>query len=430
MDKNGSNYRESRKQEIRERVIDTAELVRREEEEEAKEKKRRTRRRRVLIIVLVILFLLIAGTSYYLIHRQYTSFTVNWRSEGDGAQAAITDSDYEEYLPFSKGFLKVTMDGASYSDAQGKTVWNQSYEMNTPYVSVNGDFCAIADQDRTGIYIASDAGPTGQAETNLPITKIAVSGTGVVYALLEDSSASYITVFAKDGTALDISIKSILSGDGYPLDISVSPDGTELIASFVSLAGGTLENKIIFYNLGQVGQSAGNNRVVGGFTDDFAGHLTGRVHFSDDTHAQAFYDGGIAFFSTKVLTSPELLKKAEITGTIRAIAYDDELVGVIADNDQENADSPYLLHVYRTNGQTVFEKPISFHYSGFTIDRNRILLYNDTSLQIYDGSGNLKFDGTVDVPVRNARIAQDIRGAFGVNVLIGSSGVMESIKLH
>lgn len=56
MDKNGSNYRESRKQEIRERVIDTAELVRREEEEEAKEKKRRTRRRRVLIIVLVILF--------------------------------------------------------------------------------------------------------------------------------------------------------------------------------------------------------------------------------------------------------------------------------------------------------------------------------------------------------------------------------------
>jgi hypothetical protein len=131
-----------------------------------------------------------------------------------------------------------------------------------------------------------------------------------------------------------------------------------------------------------------------------------------------------------VLTSPELLKKAEITGTIRALAYDDELVGVIADNDQENADSPYLLHVYRTNGQTVFEKPISFHYSGFTIDRNRILLYNDTSLQIYDGSGNLKFDGTVDVPVRNARIAQDIRGAFGVNVLIGSSGVMESIKLH
>ena len=85
----------------------------------------------------------------------------------------------------------------------------------------------------------------------------------------------------------------------------------------VVISSVTIQNKVIFYNLSEIGQNAGSNRVVGGFTEDFSGHLAGRVHFSDDTHAQAFYDGGIAFFSTKVLTSPELSQKVEIEQTTR-----------------------------------------------------------------------------------------------------------------
>ncbi len=423
--------RENRKQELRRRVVDTKDLLQQQEAEQAQEKgKRRRSRRRFLVFLAVVLVLgaLVAG-AIYMMKRPYTGFSQNWRNSFTG-ENGVSESDYEDYEIFGDGFLKVTRDGATYIDSSGKTIWNQSYEMNSPYVSISGDYCAIADQGKTAIYIMNKTGTTGQAETNLPITKISVAGTGVTYALLEDSKASYITVFSKEGAALDISIKSVLDGDGYPVDIAVSPDGTELIASFASIENGTIQNKVIFYNLSEIGQNAGSNRVVGGFTDDFSGHLAGRVHFSDDTHAQAFYDGGIAFFSTKVLTSPELSQKVEIEQTIQAITYADDYIGVITDNsDSETSADPYTLTVYRLNGQTVFSTPFQLNYTNFDIDQDRVLVYNNTTLQLYDMSGTLKYSGNIDTSISRARVARGVRNPLGLDLLIGSAGAMESVKL-
>lgn len=423
--------RENRKQELRRRVVDTKDLLQQQEAEQAQEKgKRRRSRRRFLVFLAVVLVLgaLVAG-AIYMMKRPYTGFSQNWRNSFTG-ENGVSESDYEDYEIFGDGFLKVTRDGATYIDSSGKTIWNQSYEMNSPYVSISGDYCAIADQGKTAIYIMNKTGTTGQAETNLPITKISVAGTGVTYALLEDSKASYITVFSKEGAALDISIKSVLDGDGYPVDIAVSPDGTELIASFASIENGTIQNKVIFYNLSEIGQNAGSNRVVGGFTDDFNGHLAGRVHFSDDTHAQAFYDGGIAFFSTKVLTSPELTEKVEIEQTIQAITYADDYIGVITDNsDSETSADPYTLTVYRLNGQTVFSTPFQLNYTNFDIDQDRVLVYNNTTLQLYDMSGTLKYSGNIDTSISRARVARGVKNPLGLDLLIGSAGAMESVKL-
>ena len=423
--------RENRKQELRRRVVDTKDLLQQQEAEQAQEQgKRRQRRRRLLVFLAVVLVLgaLVAG-AIYMMKRPYTGFSQNWRNSFNG-ENGVSESDYEDYEIFGDGFLKVTRDGATYIDSSGKTIWNQSYEMNSPYVSISGDYCAIADQGKTAIYIMNKTGTTGQAETNLPITKISVAGTGVTYALLEDSKASYITVFSKEGAALDISIKSVLDGDGYPVDIAVSPDGTELIASFASIENGTIQNKVIFYNLSEIGQNAGSNRVVGGFTDDFSGHLAGRVHFSDDTHAQAFYDGGIAFFSTKVLTSPELSQKVEIEQTIQAITYADDYIGVITDNsDSETSADPYTLTVYRLNGQTVFSTPFQLNYTNFDIDQDRVLVYNNTTLQLYDMSGTLKYSGNIDTSISRARVARGVKNPLGLDLLIGSAGAMESVKL-
>lgn len=422
--------RENRKQELRRRVVDTKELLQQEAEQAQEKGKRRRSRRRFLVFLAVVLVLgaLVAG-AIYMMKRPYTGCSQNWRNSFTG-ENGVSESDYEDYEIFGDGFLKVTRDGATYIDSSGKTIWNQSYEMNSPYVSISGDYCAIADQGKTAIYIMNKTGTTGQAETNLPITKISVAGTGVTYALLEDSKASYITVFSKEGAALDISIKSVLDGDGYPVDIAVSPDGTELIASFASIENGTIQNKVIFYNLSEIGQNAGSNRVVGGFTDDFSGHLAGRVHFSDDTHAQAFYDGGIAFFSTKVLTSPELSQKVEIEQTIQAITYADDYIGVITDNsDSETSADPYTLTVYRLNGQTVFSTPFQLNYTNFDIDQDRVLVYNNTTLQLYDMSGTLKYSGNIDTSISRARVARGVKNPLGLDLLIGSAGAMESVKL-
>jgi len=421
------SYRENRKNELRRRVVDTESLREHEHKKHEERQGRRPRRFFVFLLIMITVMVIAAG-GFYLSHRQFRAFSVNWTVDFTAQEGAI-DSDYEDYLIFADGFLKVTRDGASYINSAGKTIWNQAYEMSHPYATVNGEYCAIGDQGKTAIFIMNASGTTGQAETHLPISKLSVSGTGVVYALLEDTASSHITVFTREGVALDISIKSILSGDGYPVDISVSPDGTELIVSFVSLEGGTIQNKIIFYNLDEIGQNAGNNRVVGGFTEDFVGHLTGRVHFSDNTYAQAFYDGGIAFFSTKVLTSPELVNNVVISETMRAIAYSDDYVGVVTLNSDDNVQEAYRLTIYRTNGQTVFSTPFSFNMSGFDIDGDKVFLYNDKSLRIYDMSGNIKFDENLDIPISKVRGTAKLTTPLSMDVLVGSTSLVESVKL-
>lgn len=85
--------------------------------------------------------------------------------------------------------------------------------------------------------------------------------------------------------------------------------------------------------------------------------------------------------------------------------------------------------VFRLNGQKVFEKPFQFNYSGFDIDRQKIILYNDTSMQVYDGSGNLKYSGKIDTSITRARVSGTFSSVFGLNMLVGSSGAVESIKL-
>lgn len=53
--------------------------------------------------------------------------------------------------------------------------------------------------------------------------------------MVEDARASYVTFYKKDGSTLDWSIKSILGGDGYQMDVSVSPDGTQVMVSYAYL---------------------------------------------------------------------------------------------------------------------------------------------------------------------------------------------------
>lgn len=409
--------RETKKNRLRSQVVDFA-----AQGMEQGSEGRRSGRTRIFVLIGVFVLLLLLGGGMYITQRRYGSYHVNW-SHGFAADGSVADADYVDYALYSGGMVKLTRDGASFVNAAGKTVWNQAYEMRTPIISVNGDYCAVADQGQNQIYIMNASGTTGQAKTTLPIVKISVSAKGVVYALLEDSTASYITVFSKEGVALDISIKSVLGGDGYPVDLSVSPDGTELIVSFAYIENGTVQNKVIFYNLDEVGKNAGTNRVVGGFIDDFKGHLVARVHFSDDSYAQAFYDGGIAFFSTKVLTSPALLANETIEQTIRSVAYNDEYVGVITDN--ADGEEPYRMMVYRTSGQKVFDKAFNYNYEDFTIDGDRVILSNEETLQLYSMSGALKFDGTLDVAVVKAGMGSGV----GTNLLIGSTGSMESVKL-
>ena len=186
-------------------------------------------------------------------------------------------------------------------------------------ITVNGDFAAIGDRQGNSIYICDKNGIQGQATTSLPVLELSVSAKGVTAAVEEDSKASYIYLYKKDGNPLDIYVKSLLSGDGYPVDVSLSPGGTQWITSFMYLEDGMIKNKVVFYNFG-----LGKNdpkRVVGVFMpQDLSDAMAGRVRFMDDSHAVIFTDKGLQFFSTRIETSPESTAQILLDENIRSIS--------------------------------------------------------------------------------------------------------------
>ncbi len=419
-----SMNRESRKNELRRRVItpgkprpnlieeDSEEVVNRAHEKVVK-------RRLLLLLLLLILFAAVAGGLYW--HQryyQYESAAVVWERQLDRGEGNFTG-----YMDFGDNLLKYTKDGASYINAEGKDVWIQGYEMKSPIAAVNGNYAAIADQQGNSIYICDLNGCQGIAKTVLPIVRITISAKGVAAAVLEAQDASYIYFYRKDGTELKLHIKGLLGGEiGYPLDISLSPNGTMLVGSYVFIEKGMLRNKVAFYNFSEVGKNA-LNHFVGGFHDIYDNSMVPRVRYLDDVYSVAFASNSISFYSSRDVMSPELVNQVPVEEEIRSVFYNEKYVGIIA--AASSGEYKYRMDLYRADGKKVFSQEFNYEYSHVDIKGNMIFLYNDDSCRIYNCYGNLKYEGTFDFT-----ISKITKGSFDYEIIVTGPQVIKKMKLH
>lgn len=380
--------RESRKRKLKERVI-PGELEKKEREEQPEKAGERIALPRHFLLPLLFLLLLTLGLLFFFYNRRrFSRLTSKW-----SVDFSEKGESSGEYYSFSEGIVKVSKDGASYLSSSGKVLWNQAYEMAAPLVSINGDYMVIGEENGSKLFILSTEGLKGQGESSLPILKLSISEKGVVYALLADGESSYITVFSKEGKNLDISIKSVLGGDGFPVDFSTSKDGEELLVAFSYLDKTVLKSRVVFYNFSALGKNAGANRVVGGFTDHFSGKMVGRVHFFNNDESFAAYNGGLSFFSTRVKTSPEEKKNIEIPGTIRMMSYNSQYLALLTDNTKEKEEENYRLLLFRKNGEKLFDKALNFLGTKMELSGDKILLYQEKNYKVYDFSGRLRYNG-------------------------------------
>ena len=415
--------REQKKRQLRSRVITPGkpqnQIPQEDREEESQQVHHKVKRRR--LILLALLFILLSGlaASFYWYQRyyQYESMIIGWERQLD------REGNFTAYEKFGSNLLRYSKDGASYINAEGKDVWVQSYEMKSPIVAVNGDYAAIADQQGNNIYICDLNGCQGVATTVLPIVKVTVSAKGVAAAILEDNTASYIYFYRKDGTEIKIFIKGVLGGNiGYPLDISLSPDGTMLVGSYAFIEDGSLKNRVAFYNFSEVGKNA-LNRFVGGFHDLYENSMVPRVQYLDDIYSVAFADNSLSFYSSKDVMSPALITQVPIEEEIKSVFYDNTHVGVIMSASSGEYDS--RMELYKSNGDKVFDVEFSYGYEHVDIDDDMIFLYNQDSCRIYNCLGILKYEGSFDFTV-----SKITKGRLPNHIIVTGPQAIKEIKLH
>lgn len=381
---------------------------------EGRKKRKRGHRLLKVLLLFAIIGVGAAGIYYYFGNHQFTEYVVGW-------EKPIQEGGAGEYKNFGSNVLKYTKDGMSYINDKGETVWMQSYEMKNPIASVNGNYAVVADQQGNSIYICDVTGVLGQASTVLPVIKAVVSQTGVAAAILEDSKANYIQYYNKDGSTIDLTIKTALSGDGYPLDAALSPDGNQTIASIMYLSGGELKNRVVFYDFSEIGKN--QKHLVGGFDQEFSDSIAARVIYPDDTHACAFTDQGISFFSSKNRAAVELTSQVPADGTVETVFYSNKYAGLIAKTS--GGENPYRMDLYKVNGDRLFSAEFNFPYEHVDLSDDMVILYNEESCMIYGLNGKVKYSGSLGMEI--AKINQ---GRSSNSVIVCSPQTMKEIRFR
>lgn len=379
-------------------------------------KRRKGIRLRIFLVIAAVLLSAGVSVTVYFKNHQYVRYSVIWEKK-------LTEGSYTGYADFGGNVLKYSKDGASYFDNKGKEVWVQSFEMKSPVACVNGSYAAVADRQGNSIYIFDKKGNTGVATTVSPIIKAAISAHGVAAAILDDNTSNTIRFYNRDGRMLDIKLRTLLEDtSGYPVDISLSPDGTQLIGAYAYLKNGALNGRVSFHNFSEVGKIV-DTRMVGGFDDPYEASLVARVHFLDETYSCAFADNSVSFFSTGNILSPKLLKNVTVDQKIRSVLYSDKYVGIIADNTEGG--NPQRMDIYKPDGSLVFSEAFHFRYTHADIDGKLVILYNESSCRVYNMSGRLKFSGTFDFPVTKIR-----EGRFPGTLLVSGPQDMKEIRFQ
>lgn len=335
-------------------------------------------------ILVVIIGAVAFGVKLYFDHKKYDDYTV--------VSTINVENTYNEsrYFAFASGFLGINNDGLSY--ITGSSVkWNQAFELKNPLIDICKDYVVVGEKKSNEIFLCDSNGLVSKLTTTYPIMDLEVSAGGVVYALLRDNDVNHIEILDKNGEILGDGTIFLEGKDyGYPIDCSVSEDGQKLVVSYLYINAGEVQSKIVFYNFSEVGQNE-VDRLVGGF--NYETTIVPKVEFLNNKMVCAFGDNMFSLYSIK--EKPEKITDSdEFDKEVKSIFYDGDYIGIVFANDDTKM--PYVMHIYNTSAGQVMVKEFSFNYTDIKFAGKSVLLYNNTSCEIYNFSGTKKFAYTFD----------------------------------
>ena len=279
-------------------------------------------------------------------------------------------------------------------DIKGNAVWNQTFEMQNPMVSVSGHVAAVGDYNGRTIYVVNSGGQLGTVNTNLPIRKICVSESGVVAAVLDDADVTRILLYnGNENTETSIvDIKATMNKSGYPVSICLSPNGKLMAISYLYVDSGDMKTTVAFFNFGEVGRNQSDNYVSG---YDYLDTIVPYVQFMNNNTAFGISDDRIVFFEGS--EKPANIATAFLEEEVQGVYNNESYVGVVFVN--QTGESAYRMDVYSTSGNKVHSLFFDIEYSDIILNRDQIIIYNDLECQICNIGGVDKFTGEFEKPV-------------------------------
>ncbi len=295
--------------------------------------------------------------------------------------------------------LAVSKDGASCTDTKGNVIWNITYEMQEPVVSIAGNVAAIADYSGSNVYVMDASRQLCSVSTDLPVYAVSAAENGSVAVVLNGTDAMWVNMYDAKGSMIEQS-KMSMGQMGYPLSVSVSPNGELLCISHLQISGTKVKTSIAFYNFGAVGQNYSDNCVSG---YDYEGEIFPVTHFMDGNTAFAVSDSRLVFFQGKQI--PQNGMNNLFSENLKGVYYDDSYVALVF-NDVTGEEA-YRLELYNSSGNKVSEFGFDLDYTTLQISGDCVIMNNEQECRIYSTGGIQRYAGefsrTVSLLVPSSR---------------------------
>lgn len=334
-------------------------------------------------VIVAVLLILIFGVRYYLNNRSYSGYTVTASTERN-------DTLTTQYAAFGGKILKYSRDGISYTDEKNNLLFSITYTMQDPMLILNEKAGAVVDKNGNQIYTFDQTQQTGQIETLLPIKQAAVSEQGVVAVLMEEGSVAKLEIYASDGTLLGDG-KFTLEDAGYPMNLSISADGTKLAITFAQVSGTKYNSCVSVYNFDSVGENHVDHLV---FAKNYTDYLIPEVHYFDKTTFAAVGDGILAIYQGTQI--PELVKEVAFEEKIKSVFYGKAVTGLVFEGEDGK-----ILRLYDLKGNQTAEIAFSMDYEDLYIEEDRVLIYNSQEMGVYGYNGKEYFHNTFETSLKN-----------------------------
>ena len=382
-------------------------LERRNRRDLEREKKFRKVRLVMLVIVGALAAFACVFSYYQYVNGVYEDYTVL-------EEFKKVDSNMVKYISYQDKILRYSNDGVSVLDSHGKPVWDGSYDMKNPTVSICGNYAAIADIGGKSIYVFNGRDSGTEIKVLDDIIQADVASQGVIAVAMEDGDSNLIDIYDpyQSGDSLRVEIPTSVDEDGFPIDIALSDDGQKLVTAFINISDGVLQNKVTFYNFDEVGQNDINRQTGMVNLEDT---LLSKVDFLNNDKICIYTEKGFSLYSMKERQE----KIADITfdETIKSVMSTERYVGVVL--EEYSGEKKYKLIVYNLNGKNVLEKELDFDYDNIQMTDKDIIFTSDLDCNIIRLNGRKKFHKVFDQSINVILPFDDNRKYY----LIGESGI-------
>lgn len=321
-------------------------------------------------------------------------------------------SDNGNYISYADGILRYSRDGVALFNIEGEELWNQPCQIQSPIIEMCGNTAVMGDKDGTSVLVMEQTGIKGEFQTARPIEQLAVSSQGIVAAVLKDEVTPKVVCYDAKGNVL-IEQKASLVNTGYPLDITISPDGKTLLVSYLCINETSVSTDVVYYNFSEDRTKSGEYEVA---RKTYTGQMIPTVTFLDESISLLLSDKALILWEGS--ESPKELTQVSVAGEIEQVAYNDKYISLVIDSQQTDNRE---LHIYNKKGQQKTVSLIEEEYAHMTMSEREVIMYEDNRCYIMDISGIVKYAGEMELNVEAmARI-----GGIMKYIVAGNNGIFK-----